>query len=177
MRKLKIFLPVCFCSIFFTACMNISYDGSSYPPTTGVKMYRNPKKIKHAYAVMGKCVMNVDYSDYTQERMIKSIVRKAESEGADAVILDEYEIVPTGKKVRESQLDNCAQSMTNNLDTNSDAGWSWLGQNFNYDYGTIGQKSDGEHPTYRRIMRTRFVKFTHDAPSAVSKQAVPASGK
>lgn len=156
----KLFVPVLI-AILCAGCMSFKYDGKSYAPTKDVKFYSDKAKVPEPFDVMGHATCSGDYDKFSKESMVEKILKEAEENGANAVLLYEYAIVPAGSE-REKQL----------LDTSSDrgvwpeggrevSGWNELEQNFNTQYGTVGKDNQNVSSTrtYRRILKVEFLKY------------------
>lgn len=165
---------LCSCIVILTAgCLSVDYQGASYAPTKDVKFYRSAKAVPAKFEVMGKAVCSGNYINTSKEDIVKKLLIEAKAKGADAVLLHEYAIVPSGS-VREQQLLDMSASKkiwTENSHTGS--GWSELDKDFAVRYGTIGKKniaSAPAHRSYRRIIQVEFLKFNSTTAGQASNQ-------
>jgi hypothetical protein len=158
----KLFM-LCSCIAVLTAgCLSVDYQGASYAPTENIKFYSTAKAVPKPFEVMGKAVCSGNYISTSKEDIVKKLVTQAEAEGADAVLLHEYAIVPAGS-VREQQLLN--MNASNKIWGESGravSGWGALEKDFAVRYGTVGKKNSAPAPStssYSRIIRVEFLKF------------------
>lgn len=148
-------------TVFLTGgCISVDYVGKSYPATSSVKTFTDKTKIPFKYTVMGKARATANYS-YSEEEIKNKLASKAEAEGADAVLILTYGIVPDGD-CREDQLLDSAPAMGGTADDDdSRDNVKNMEQNFNYRYGQIGRKQQGgmDVQTYKRVITALFIKY------------------
>lgn len=157
---------LCSCiAILTTGCISVDYksdDNKAYTPTENIQFYSKAAKVPKDFEIMGKAVCSGNYINASKEDIVKKLILRAEAEGADAVLLHEYAIVPAGS-VREQQLLNINNS--NKIwgeGGRAVSGWSELEKDFAVRYGTVGKKKSESAPStssYRRIIRAEFLKF------------------
>jgi len=87
----------------FSSCRGtrLNYLGASLVPTTDVDVYVDASAIKRPYTIIGKGYM--EYAYYVKSRvdkMQKKAVEKAKSQGADAVLFQDYIIKRDGTSVQ-----------------------------------------------------------------------------
>ena len=166
----RILTAGCLIAILISGCLPVDYRGASYAPTQNVKFYRSKTEIPQPFKVMGRAVCSGDYSTTSQEEIVQKLIQRAESAGADAVLLHEYAIVPTGS-VREHQLlDMSNSSKVWAENGRAVSGWNELDKDFATRYGAIGKKKNKPQITqsYRRIIQVEFLKYL--APATKTRQ-------
>lgn len=145
-------------AVLSIGCVNVQYIGKSYPETTNIKAYSSKSKVPEKYSVMGRAVVSAPYSS-SKEEMQDKLISKAEDNGADAVLITGYTIVPTGSVVREDQLTDTAPNDAYASDDDSRGNLRRMNQNFEYGYGRIGKGGGRDSRTYKRIIRAQFLKY------------------
>jgi len=68
------------------SCAHVDYVGRSYPPTDRVDVFYTEQEVTQEYTVMGKVVATAN-DLVSAEKLQQKIVRKAQDNGADAVVL------------------------------------------------------------------------------------------
>ena len=154
-------------SLFFFAvgCINFQYKGAQFTPTTKAHIYENKKKIPdQKYLLMGKCVASGRYSEVTREKMYLRLQKEAEKQGADAVLVTAYQIVPTG--ISEDGLLNQDSVSLWSEGSVTNSGWNQLYGDFDQYYGQVGKKDEKSSAplSYTRIIRASFIKYDKNLP-------------
>jgi hypothetical protein len=154
-----------------TGCMNFQYKGATFTPTSEVNVYEHEKNIPDkSFLVMGKCVVSGRYNDVTREQMYKRLQDEAEKNGADAVLITAYQIVPTG--VSEGGLLNNDSVSLWSEGSVSNSGWNQLYSDFDQYYGQVGKENKSSTPlSYTRIVRASFVKYDKNIPEDFDMKA------
>jgi uncharacterized protein YbjQ (UPF0145 family) len=139
---------------FTQGCVNVSYKGASYPPTEKVEIVKKQKGIPAGYTVMGKAVATAPSEEGSRQEMENRIIKKAKSEGADAVMIVLFELVKIGEE-RDDQF----------MDTSYDnAGWGMdvdtQGDTNQMDYSHTGTTPSErmDTPVYKSLMKAVFLK-------------------
>ena len=147
-----------------TGCMNFQYKGATFPSTENANIYEHTKNIpEKKYLVMGQCVVTGRYDDVTREAMYKRLQKEAEKEGADAVLITAYQIVPTG--ISENGLLNQDSVSLWSEGSVSGSGWNQLYSDFDQYYSQVGKKDKDPVPmSYTRIVRASFIKYDKNLP-------------
>ncbi len=156
MKSLKsAVLPVLILALAFAqGCVSVSYNGKSYVPTENVEVVTKQKGIPAGFELMGKAVATAPAEEGSRQALEQKIIKKAKSEGADAVMIMLYEQVKIGEE-RDSQFMNYSHE---------DAGWGM-------DVDTEGNTNeiDATHtgtprgekletPVFKSIMKAVFLK-------------------
>ncbi len=153
-KMVMLLLPVL---LLVPGCINVSYDGKSYAPTTEIKVFEDKTKVpKEDYAIIGHCRGTGDYNKFSKSEIYNKIIEKAKADGADAILIYAYQIVP-GEVEADSSLDHLRVW---GEDGSTVSGWNRMEKDFSSVYGTIGEKNDNEAAprTYTRILRAWFLK-------------------
>jgi len=152
-------------AFFAVGCMNFQYKGAAFTPTDKAHIYENKKKIPdQKYILMGKCVVSGRYNEVTREKMYLRLQKEAEKQGADAVLITAYQIVPTG--ISEDGLLNQDSVSLWSEGSVTNSGWNQLYGDFDQYYGQIGKKDEKSSTplSYTRIIRASFVKYDKNLP-------------
>ncbi|MDD5727315.1 MAG: hypothetical protein PHV59_02010 [Victivallales bacterium] len=151
-------------AVFTAGCVNFQYKGEAFAPTEQVNIYEDAKKIPDKkYLVMGLCVASGRYNDVTREKMYLRLQAEAEKKGADAVLIDSYQIVPTGVSEETLLGQDSVSLWSEGSVTNS--GWNQLYSDFDSYYGSIGKEDKkGVPQSYMRIVRASFIKYDKNLP-------------
>ncbi len=148
--------------LFFNSCMNVQYVGKSFPPTKNAAVYMHESEIpvKH-YSIIGKAVATGHYNDYSGDDIKEGLRNKARENGADAVLIIDYEVLPN-RYVREDQM--LSEKRTNAWSIPDDSGSTIknMRQNFDYGYGDVGKAPSNRVKTYKRVYRALFLKYKKD---------------
>ncbi|TMQ59036.1 MAG: hypothetical protein E6K76_06050 [Candidatus Eisenbacteria bacterium] len=72
--------------LMIAACAHVDYIGRSYAPTNHVDLFFAEKDVTHEYEVMGKVVATAN-DLVSAEKLQAKVLEKAQSKGADAVVL------------------------------------------------------------------------------------------
>ena len=149
-------VPVMLAAVLFCGCVSYEYSGESVQPVTGrVEVFTDSAKIKTAYQVLGRAVVSGNYRDVSRERMMKTLIEKAEKSGADAILIVEQQVLPSGTVSRP--MFDTAWDFN---DTNRS--WSQIERDVDITYGEVGHKQPQNIQTvnsYRRIIRAEFLKY------------------
>lgn len=79
--------------LFVSACAEVDYVGSSYPPTTHVDVYYSEDDVDKDHRVMGHAVAHAD--DFVSiEKLQKALIEEARNRGADGIIIHDIESIP-----------------------------------------------------------------------------------
>lgn len=156
--------------LFLSGCISVKYNGSSFAPNPAkVKVYTDKTQITSEYTVMGTAVASGQYK-FSYEEMREKLAAKAQSEGADAVLIEAYRIVPEDD-CREDQILATGTTTTHGWDTNSSEYIQQAHDKFKRDYGQIGKNSQSsEAATYKRIIKAAFLKYKDPAFSGPETQ-------
>jgi hypothetical protein len=154
-----------------SGCINIKYTGKNYPPTDKVDFFNSrkdiPKKLK--YHIMGKAIATAPSNKFSRDEIEDKLVAKAESEGANAVVIVSFIKVRDGS-VREDQLNNDSpadDSWTPDDDSTDD----WRHQEEFLDLDTGPNKSTLK-ATYQTRIKALFLKYDNQeqAPSKTATE-------
>ncbi len=157
--NLKKFLPgiAAICMTLLGACVDIQYVGKEYTPTQSAVIYTKKSQIPvKNYTVMGKAVVSAPYKQFSAKEVRAKIIKKAESVGANAVLVVQYEVVPDGQEREDQALDDTPENAWP-VDDNSESGIQELNDEFDYDYG--GELPQGEVETFKRVYRCLFLRY------------------
>lgn len=131
-------------------CVNVTYVGTSYPPTKKVVIYDNQKDVpKGEYTIMGHAIFSAD-EGFASSEISDKIKSEAESKGADAVVIVSMKRVMDGSQANY------------NYPYMMDPDWGW-----DYDgywgppYGVeVAPPPDGATVTYdyEVVVRALFLK-------------------
>ncbi|QSH40818.1 hypothetical protein P0136_11280 [Lentisphaerota bacterium ZTH] len=154
-----------------TGCMHFEYEGTKFEECTKPSIFESRKKIpEKRYLVMGKCVAYGRYNDFTREEIYKRLLREAEGRGADAVLIDAYQVVPTA--LAESGLIHQDSINVWSEGSYTNSGWNQLYRDFDQYYGNIGEERKSSVPlSYTRIVRASFIKYDKNLPKDFNREA------
>jgi hypothetical protein len=169
---------VCALAVFAAGCVSVSYDGKlSYPETVSPEIFTDKSQIIRKYTVMGKAAAHANADRYTKQDLEDSLREKAAKEGADAVLIFRYAVVPD-YECREDQLMNYNHSGVWTADDASKDGWKNFENKFDYyyDYKENRAKTKG-NPIYERVIKALFLKYDQPdgSPSAAPAQKAGAA--
>jgi hypothetical protein len=90
-----------FLLIFCSCGARLNYLGSSFTPTKYVDVYVDASAIKRTYTIIGKGYMEYGFHTKSRiEKMQSKAIEKAQSNGADAVLFQDYIIKRDGTNVQ-----------------------------------------------------------------------------
>ena len=151
-----------FCTfiLLFSGCVSYEYTGScTGKATTEVEVFSEPAKITRQYRVLGTAVVSGNYQDVSREQLLDTLVKKAGQCGADAVLITEQQVQPTGEISRP-----LFDTVFDRDDTNPS--WSQIDRDVDLVYGEIGKKNAPNiqtFNTYRRILKAKFLQYTPES--------------
>ena len=177
MKRIISFVLAC-AAAFLAGCSSVYYDGQTFPPTKDPEMFTDKSQITKKYTVMGKAAAVGDYKRYTKTDLEKDLMEKAAADGADAVLVYRYEVLPD-YECRRDQLMNFNHSNVWTFDDDSRDGNKNLENKFDYyyDYKENRDKSKKGNPVYNRSLKALFIKYNSDGsakPAAVKEEPVKA---
>lgn len=108
MLKIYTFIGALF---LLSSCgFRIGYLGDSAAPTSKVDVYVDPSSIKRSYTVMGKgYVEKAIGSPASSEKIQAKALRKAREKGADAILFEDYFLLPS-TTIASSRLDSLSNT-------------------------------------------------------------------
>lgn len=100
-------------SFLLSSCgFRIGYLGDSAAPTSKVDVYVDPSSIKRPYTVMGKGYVETAIgSERSAEKVQAKALRKAREKGADAILFEDYFLLPTAS-VATTRIDSVRTTAT-----------------------------------------------------------------
>ena len=137
---------------FAIGCVSVSYKGKSCPSTETVEVLKNQKEIPAGYEAMGNAVASGPSEDFTREDIEKKLIKRAKSEGADAVMIVLFEEVKTGEEREDEFLD------TNPVNTGWGMATNTEGDLKMHDTAVPGAGSKNEIFTFKTIIKAVFLK-------------------
>jgi hypothetical protein len=107
--------------LFVAACAHVDYVGRSYAPTDHVDVFYTEQEVPRQYTLMGKVVATAN-DLVSAEKLQQKIVRKAQDNGADAVVLMGLERYKSGTSTdyHESTEDRGRRTRTHGHSSTSD---------------------------------------------------------
>lgn len=152
--------------VLISGCISVKYTGSSFAPNPAkIKVYTDKSQLPSEYTVMGTAVASAQYK-FSYEDMRDKLAAKAQNEGADAVLIESYQIVPEDE-CREDQVLATGTSTTHGWDTDSSEYFQQARDKFKSGYGQIGKDpKSAEAATYKRIIKASFLKYKDQAFSS-----------
>jgi len=82
--------------VILASCSNpFNYLGKTYPPTYNPELFFREQDIQKEYEVMGKLQTEMP-GNTNMEKVQRKIMQKAASNGADAVLIDNFDLVTGG---------------------------------------------------------------------------------
>ena len=148
---------VVFCAVIFlfAGCVSFEYTGEKAPQTSDVAVFTDSARIGRTYKVLGRAVVSGNYDDVSKEKMLDVLINKAKKSGADAVLIVEQQVIPSGEVSRPLfdtafDFDNTNQS------------WRRNDKDVDLIYGEVGRKQPQNIrtvTTYKRIIRAEFLKY------------------
>lgn len=156
---MKYFAAVIALSAIFlmgAGCVSLEYIGETAPETSEVAVFSDSAKIGRAYKILGRVVVSGNYNDVSREKMMEVMIDKAKKSGADAVLIVEQQVIPSGEISRPLfdtvfDFDNTNQS------------WRQIDKDVDLTYGAVGREQPRNIQsisTYKRIIRAEFLKYT-----------------
>lgn len=141
--------------ILLTGCLgpSVSYKGKTFPAVTDAKLLTDKKQMSD-YKVIGRCAVSGEYNSCTLADLKKSLLKKANAEGADAVYIRTYEIVKSGEAREDQLLDMTGECP---VDDDTSASWEDLENIFGTSYAQM-QRDSREVPTFKRVVRAVFLR-------------------
>lgn len=111
---LKIYTFMAAAMLLFSSCgFRIGYLGNSSSPTSKVDVYVDPSSIKRPYTVMGKgYVERTIGTEGSAERIQAKALKKAREKGADAILFEDYFLVPPAASVASTRIDSVRTSVS-----------------------------------------------------------------
>ena len=154
----------------FSGCVSYSYTGEKgAAPTEGVAVFSDSGKITRPYQVLGKAVVSGNYQHVSRDRMMEKLVSEAKKSGADAILIVEQQVLPSGM-ISNSRNSGFFTAFDYD-DTNRS--WGELYRDVDVTIGNIGQKSGaadgGDISEYRRVIRAEFLRYTKAVTPPVKK--------
>ena len=143
-------------ALLFSGCVSMEYTGETAPETREVAIFTDSSRIKEKYKVLGRAVASGNYSDVSKSKMMEVMIAKAKKSGADAILIVEQQVVPSGEVSRPLfdtafDFDNTNQS------------WRQIDKDVDFTYGEVGRKQPQNIrsvSSYKRIIRAEFLKYT-----------------
>lgn len=107
MFKKIMFILLAGASIGFFGCTSVEYDGSTFAPTTKVKVFYDKSRIKRQYEVMGTATASTWYS-YQNNSLRPALIEKAKACGADAILVQSISqsIGPKARVATDDEIDD-----------------------------------------------------------------------
>ncbi|MCP3966132.1 MAG: hypothetical protein GY750_06855 [Lentisphaerae bacterium] len=154
-----------------TGCMHFEYEGTKFEECTKPNIYESRKKIpEKRYLVMGRCVAYGRYNEFTREEIYKRLLSEGEGRGADAILIDAYQVVPTS--IAESGLIHQDSINVWSEGSYTNSGWNQLYRDFDQYYGNIGKDKKSTVPlSYTRVVRASFIKYDKNLPKDFNREA------
>ena len=149
------FHPVLILALAFAqGCVSVSYKGKSYAPTENVEVVKKQKEIPAGFKLMGKAVATAPAEEGSRQELEQKIIKKAKSEGADAVMIMLYEQVKVGEE-REDQFMNSSHDAAGwGMDVDTEGNTNEI--DATHTGTTRGERL--ETPVFKSVMKAVFLK-------------------
>ena len=161
-----------------SGCVSYEYKGESGgAPTEAVAVFMSSVKIRRPYQVLGEATVSGDYRDISRDRLMNKLISEAEKNGADAVLVVEQQVLPSG-----SASSAPGRFMTAYDYDEVNRSWNQLYRDVDLRYtnlfnttlqGVITRSGSGGGAggntaarTYKRVIRAEFLKYTDTKPLA-----------
>jgi len=143
-------------SLLACGCMSFEYKGPSYSPTTEVKILKK-EALPEKYSVMGNAMVSAPYEGYSRDEMQRKLLDKARSNGADAVVITCYEILPEGT----ARIDQIRKQAIANVSPHDSSADNFAAQDAQFELQKNLRKGNPSQSqaTYERVLRAEFIKF------------------
>ena len=166
MMKHLAFFALTAAIVLLTGCVSYEYSGENGgAETDNVGVFTDSARISRPYRVLGRAVVSGNYRDVSRERMMETMISRAQKCGADAILIVEQQVIPAGE-VSRPIFDTAFDFNEKNHS------WQQLDRDFDLTYGEVGRKKASNIESvnsYRRIIRAEFLKYTAEekiSPSA-----------
>lgn len=135
--------------VTISGCTSVKYSGTTYAPTSKVKIYYSKERIQKKYKVMGSATASTWY-EYQNTSLKPALIEKARECGADAILINSIgeKVTPTARVESDNEIDNGSMAANNPGLTNEDA--------------TLLPSTDGDQTTIsvdRSHIAADFLKF------------------
>ncbi len=165
-------MPMLFCAAALAAlcgCVSFEYEGIREAASTAdVRVYTDATKIGRPYQVLGQATASGNYMDVSREKLQAKLVSEAKQYGADAILITEQQVVPTGVQRSSNPKFESA------FDYDDTSGsWRQIYKDVDLTYGSYRGTPNGNSTlvNYRRILRAEFLKY--DATAAPEPPETP----
>jgi hypothetical protein len=155
MRFLSILTIFILCS-FCCGCISYQYDGKkTSSPTEKVVIYNNKNKLTSKYTLLGTAKVSASYTAVTKEEMIKKLEQEAKNTGANAIVIIDQQVTPTGNTTIESKFATYFETQDNHNHND------YIAQDFNHTYGNVNNRVDSTESinNYTRTIIAQFLKL------------------
>ena len=155
MRFLSILTIFILCS-FCCGCISYQYDGKkTSSPTEKVVIYNKQNKITAKYTLLGTAKVSASYTAVTKEEMIKKLEKEAKNVGANAIVIIDQQVTPTGNTTIESKFATYFETQDNHTPND------YIAQDFNHTYGNVNNRVDSTESinNYTRTIIAQFLKL------------------
>ena len=151
--------------VLLTGCVSYEYSGETGGAETDkVGVFTDSSKISRPYRVLGRAVVSGNYREVSREKMMETMISRAQKCGADAILIVEQQVIPAGE-VSRSMFDTAFDF------DNTNSSWRQLDRDFDLTYGEVGRKKASKVESvnsYRRIIRAEFLKYTAEEKTSLS---------
>ena len=123
MSKIYFFLII----VLFASCgTHVRYLGSSFSPTDNVDVFVSLTSVKKPFDVVGKGYIERHlYSRSSVELIQKKAVEKGKSNGADAVVIEDYYVLNNAATIT-THIDTITSTQTTNVSPTVSSGFTIL---------------------------------------------------
>ena len=149
------FLTIFIFALFISGCISYKYDGKTSTPTEKVAIFYNKNKLTSKYTLLGTAKVSASYTAVTKEEMIKKLEQEAKNTGANAIVIIDQQVTPTGNTTIESKFATYFETQDNHNPSD------YIAQDFNHNYGNINNRIDNTQSTtgYTRTIIAQFLKL------------------
>lgn len=175
MQKSGLTLLIISLTVLLFSCRSehVDYMGKSLSPTKSAKIYSNKSEVSKNYKVIGKAIVTAP-SRYSSKRIHKKILKVAEKNGADGVIVVDYKQKPKGSHESMNRPMPMAGPMAGGTMPmygggaayNSGFGGPMMGMG---GYGMYPAGGASTYYYYEIYMKTLFIEFKENKNSSKSK--------
>lgn len=159
MRFISVFAAVA-AVVLLSGCVEVSYIGDIYEPTTHVRFYMNEADVpKDTYRVMGTAVAAIEDDFQSPSELAGALRDKAKEVGADAIVILSQNRYRVGTRFESSSNAH----YTERAKGKKHSGYDYLGHKKEHYRGTTrghvsGYSSGSEHAIHREEVRANFLK-------------------
>lgn len=108
--------------VVISGCTSVKYSGTTYAPTSKIKIYYSKERIQKKYKVMGSATASTWY-EYQNTSLKPALIEKAKECGADAILINSIgeRVTAPARVASDNEMDDGTMAANNPGLFNEDA--------------------------------------------------------